>query len=38
MKEWSEAVADVVFRDKNYVTSSVLLGELRNLQMAVKKA
>jgi hypothetical protein len=38
MKEWSEAVADVVFPDKNYVTCSVLVGELRNLQMTVKKA
>jgi len=37
IKAWSEVVADV-FPDKNYVTSSVLVGESRNLQMTVKKA
>jgi hypothetical protein len=37
IKEWSEAVADIVFPDKNYVTSSMLVGELRNLQMTMKK-
>jgi hypothetical protein len=38
IKEWSKAVADVVFPDKNYITSSVLVGELRNLQMIMEKA
>jgi hypothetical protein len=39
IKEWSEAVADIVLPDKNYdTTSSMLVGELRNLQMTMQKA